>query len=180
MCAHFLLRAPKSVEQTSIGGCLLLFSQSLSHILLFATPWTIVHQARLSIGFPRQEYQSGFLFTSPGDLLDPGIELGSPALQADSLPLSHQGNPRRILEHTKKVTPFPKTKEKLQQDSRRVAIMIKSKPTSISPTNQRKIIPKMFSHCCGGFEPQVRLPSLGSQHRNQESPGNLTFKASRI
>ena len=52
----------------------------------FATPWTIAYQAPLSIGFSRQEYCSGLPFPSPGDLPDPGIELGSPALQADSLP----------------------------------------------------------------------------------------------
>ena len=51
-----------------------------------ATPWTIACQAPLSIGFSRQEYWSGLPFPSPGDLPDPGIELGSPALQADSLP----------------------------------------------------------------------------------------------
>ena len=38
------------------------------------------------MGFPRQEYWSGLSFPSPGDLPDPGIELRSPALQADSLP----------------------------------------------------------------------------------------------
>ena len=50
------------------------------------TPWTIAHQAPLSIGFSQQEYWSGLSFSSPGDLPDPGIEHGSPALQADSLP----------------------------------------------------------------------------------------------
>ena len=48
------------------------------------TPWIIAHQAPLSMGFPRQEYWSGLPFPSPGDLLDPGIEPASPALQADS------------------------------------------------------------------------------------------------
>ena len=42
------------------------------------------------MGFSRQEYWSGLPFPSPGDLLDPGIKPGSPALQVDSLPLSHQ------------------------------------------------------------------------------------------
>ena len=50
-----------------------------------ATTWTIARQAFLSMGFPRHEYRSGFPFSSPGDLPDPGIEPGSPALQADSL-----------------------------------------------------------------------------------------------
>ena len=48
------------------------------------------------MGFSRQEYWSGFLFPSPGDLPNPGIKPGSPALQADSLPLSHQGSPQKV------------------------------------------------------------------------------------
>ena len=60
--------------------------QSLSRIRLFVTPWTVVCQAPLSMGFSRQEYWSGLPFPSPGHLSDPGIEPGSPALQADSLP----------------------------------------------------------------------------------------------
>ena len=52
---------------------------------LFATLWTVGHQAPVSMGFPRQEYWSGLLFPSPGDLPDPGIEPGSPTLQADAL-----------------------------------------------------------------------------------------------
>ena len=48
------------------------------------TPWTVAHQAPLSMGFPRQEHWSGFPFPSPGDLPDPGIKPESPALQADS------------------------------------------------------------------------------------------------
>ena len=59
---------------------------SLSHAQLFATPWTVDHQAPLSVGFSRQEYWSGLPFPSPGDLPNPGVEPGSPALQADSLP----------------------------------------------------------------------------------------------
>ena len=46
----------------------------------------VAHQALLSVGFPWQEYWSGLPFPSPGDLLDPGSETGSPALQAGSLP----------------------------------------------------------------------------------------------
>ena len=51
-----------------------------------ATPWTIARQALQSMGFSRQEYWSGLPFPSQGDLRNPGIERGSPALQADSLP----------------------------------------------------------------------------------------------
>ena len=46
--------------------------KSLSHVRLFATPWTIAHQAPPSMGFPRQEYWSGLPFPSPEDLPDPG------------------------------------------------------------------------------------------------------------
>ena len=50
------------------------------------------HLAPLSMGFSRQEYWSRWPFSSPRDLPDPGIKAGSLALQADSLPLSHQGS----------------------------------------------------------------------------------------
>ena len=54
--------------------------------LTFAIPWTVACQGPLSMGFSRQEYWSGLPFPSPGDLLIPGIEPGSSALQADCLP----------------------------------------------------------------------------------------------
>ena len=59
--------------------------QLLSHVQLFATPWTVAFQAPLCMEFSRKEYWSGLLFPSPGDLTDPEIEPGSLALQADSL-----------------------------------------------------------------------------------------------
>ena len=55
------------------------------------TPWTVAHQAPLSMEFTRQEYWSGLPFPSPEDLPDPGIEPGFPALQADCH-LSLQGS----------------------------------------------------------------------------------------
>ena len=58
----------------------LLQAQSLSGVLLFATPGTIACQAPLTVGFPRQEYWSGLPFPSPGDLPNPGIEAVYPAL----------------------------------------------------------------------------------------------------
>ena len=48
-----------------------------------SNPWTIAHQVRLSMKFSRQECLSWFLFPSPRDFPDPGIESMSPALQAD-------------------------------------------------------------------------------------------------
>ena len=68
-------------------------AQSFSQVRLFVIPWTIACQALMSMGFSRQECWSGLPFPSPGDLPAPGIEPTSPALQADSLLLSHQGSP---------------------------------------------------------------------------------------
>ena len=65
--------------------------KSLSHVRLFATPWTVAYQVPPSMGFSRQECWSGLPFPSPGDLLDPGIEPGSPTLQADALPSEPPG-----------------------------------------------------------------------------------------
>ena len=67
--------------------------QLLSCARLFATPWTAAHQTPLSMRFCRQGYWSGLPFPSPGDLPNPGIEPGSPALQADSLLTELQGKP---------------------------------------------------------------------------------------
>ena len=67
--------------------------KSLSRVQLFVTPWTVAYQASLSMGFSRQEYWSGLPFPSPGDLPDPGIEPGSPALEADALTSEPQGKP---------------------------------------------------------------------------------------
>ena len=64
-----------------------------SHVQLFATPWTVAYQASPSMGFSRQEYWSGLPFPSPGDLPDPGIEPGSPALEADALTSEPPGKP---------------------------------------------------------------------------------------
>ena len=70
--------------------------KSLSHVRLFATPWTIVYQNPPSMGFSRQECWSGLPFPSPGDLPDPGIEPGSPALQADAFPSEPPGKPKML------------------------------------------------------------------------------------
>ena len=54
--------------------------------LTLVTPWTVACQDSPSMRFSRQEYWSGFPFPSPGDLPNPEIKSGSPALKADSLP----------------------------------------------------------------------------------------------
>ena len=65
-------------------------------VWLFATPWTVAHQAPLSMEFSRQENWSGLPFSSPGNLPNPGIEpasLVSPELQEDSSPAEPSGKP---------------------------------------------------------------------------------------
>ena len=81
----------------------------LSHVQLFAAPWTIACQVSLSMEFPRQEYWNGLPFPTPGDIPNLGIEPVSPvspAFQGDSLPnepsgkiLSYQGSPSQIFQH---------------------------------------------------------------------------------
>ena len=67
--------------------------RSLSRVRLFVTLWAGACQAPPSMGFSRQEYWSGLLFPPPEDIPNPGIELRSPALRADSLPSEPPGNP---------------------------------------------------------------------------------------
>ena len=72
------LLSPKSVNIYLCAVCV----QSLSRVWISATPWTVAHQAPLSVGFSRQEYRSGWPFPTPGVLPDTGIEptsLVSPA-----------------------------------------------------------------------------------------------------
>ena len=66
---------------------------SLSHVWLFATPWTVARQAPLSMGFPRQENWSGLPFPFPGESSQARIEPTSPGWQADCLLLSYLGSP---------------------------------------------------------------------------------------
>ena len=67
---------------------------SLSHVWLFVTPWTVAYEAPLSMRFSKQENWSRLPFPFPGDLPNPGIEPGSPALQVDALPSKTPGKPQ--------------------------------------------------------------------------------------
>ena len=73
--------------------CVLALVTELSCVWLFVTPWTVACQAPLSIGFSKQKYQSGLPCPPPGNLPNPGIRPGSPALQADSSLSKHPGKP---------------------------------------------------------------------------------------
>ena len=70
--------------------------KSLSRVRLFATLWTVAYQASPSMGFSRQESQSGLPFPSPGDLPESGIEPRSPTLQADALLSEPPGKPNIV------------------------------------------------------------------------------------
>ena len=103
----------------------------LSRVWLFATPWTVTYQAPPS----RQEYWSGLPFPSPGDLPDLGIEPGSPAFQADTLPSEPPGKPTRgilIVSCCLRVTDKILTNERLchhrlKYEIQWISILIKTK-----------------------------------------------------
>ena len=86
----------KVVEPYNIGdsGGVVLVAKSCSTLV---TPWTVAHKAPLSMGSPRQEYWSGLLFPSPGNLPNPGIKSGSPALQVNSVLTETPGKPVQYL-----------------------------------------------------------------------------------
>ena len=86
-----------------------------SHVQLFATPWTVAHQAPLSMGFSRQEFWSGLPRPLPCHLPNPGIEPRSPALQADSLPSEPPANPPTVLAKSNKNRLALELKEKKQK-----------------------------------------------------------------
>ena len=71
--------------------------KSFIRFRLFATPWTLAHQAPPSMGFSRQEYWSGLPFPSPGDLPNPGIKPRSPTLRSDVLTSEPPGKPLKIV-----------------------------------------------------------------------------------
>ena len=79
----------KIVVLLSFSICVMCVSRSV--VPDSATPWTAIHQVPLSMRFSRQGYWSGLPFPSPGDLPNPGIEPGSPAMQANSLLTELQG-----------------------------------------------------------------------------------------
>ena len=67
----------------------------LSHVQLFASPWTTARQTPLSMKFSRQEYWNRLPFPSPGELPNPGIKPHVSCNEANSIPLSYLGNPKK-------------------------------------------------------------------------------------
>ena len=95
---RMILRSkPGLLDLVTLGFLVILYLESEVTVLSVMSDsmilWTVARQASLSLEFSRQEYQGGLRFPSPGDLPDPGIEPGSPALQANSLPSKPQGSP---------------------------------------------------------------------------------------
>ena len=102
-CPHLPQAIVQGCEETkaseagpsSLSFPLTVFSR-FTRVRLFVTPWTVAHQAPLSVGFSGQEYCSGLPCPPPGDLVNSGTEpisLVSPALQAGSLPTELPGKP---------------------------------------------------------------------------------------
>ena len=98
MCSF--MKEQQAIKQAITSYCKAFMELSVSirvsHSVISdsATPWTVAHQSHLSMEFSRQDYWSGLLSPSPGDLPNPGIEPRSPALQADSLPSGPLGKPK--------------------------------------------------------------------------------------
>ena len=82
-----------SPQQNNWDPLLLWWFQLLSHVQLFAIPWTVACQAPLSIAFSRQEYWSGLPFPPPGDLPNPGTEPRSSALAGRFFTTEPPGKP---------------------------------------------------------------------------------------
>ena len=78
-------------ESESVSSYSVLSDSLRPHV---ATPWTVAHQAPLSLEFSRQEYWSGLPFPSPGDLPNPGIEPMSSALAGGFFTAEPAGKPR--------------------------------------------------------------------------------------
>ena len=98
VCAHtrahvyMYVRAHTCAHVPLNDLCMYVHAHTLRHIPV-CDPMTVAPQAPLSMGFPRQENRSGLPFPSPGNLSDPGIKPGSPALQADALLSEPPGKP---------------------------------------------------------------------------------------
>ena len=129
-------------------------AQSLSHVQLFSTLWTVVHQAPLSMGFSRQEYWSGLPFPSPGELLNPGVEpvfVRSPALAGGFFTISATWEALGCSPGADKTTHIS--------------------PHTASPFHQQKLSslfcicsesPSSHTGCLGGLWSEVQIPVFRS------------------
>ena len=90
---HFFLNSLLTDLALSFNALCARMLSCFSHVQLFVILWTVASQAPLTMWFSRQEYWSGSPCPFLGDLPNPGIEPGSPALQVGSLPLAPPGKP---------------------------------------------------------------------------------------
>ena len=123
----------------------------VSRVWLFEAPWTIACQAPLSVEFSRQEYWSGLPFPNPGDLPDPGMEPGSPALQADSLPSVSQ-SVQSLSRVQLFVTPWTA--------ARQASLSITNSRSLPKPMSIELVMPSSHLILC---RPLILLPSLPSE-----------------
>ena len=93
MVYHLSHQGSPKICITCMCACML---SHFSYVQLFATPWAIAHQAPLSMGILQARILEWLPFPSPGDLPDPGIEPGCPALEADALTSEPPGKPQII------------------------------------------------------------------------------------
>ena len=167
--------------------------KSLSRVRLFATPWTVAYQAPPTMGFSRQECWSGLPFPSPGALPDPGIEPGSPALQADALLSEPQG--RRGGKNTQKNNIKKKKKDINDPDNHDDAItelepgilesrvrwalgsitMNKASGGDGIPVELFQILEMMLWKCCTQYANKFGKLSIG--HRTGK--GQFSFQSQR-
>ena len=91
--ACYILKSKAEVKSNEHSTFPCVCTQSLGHVRLGATPWTVAHQAPLSMGFPRQEDCSGLPFPPPGGVLHPGAEPRSPALAGEFFTTGPLGGP---------------------------------------------------------------------------------------
>ena len=82
VCVHVYSAVFRFISKDTMKFCEVKW---FSHVRLSVNPWTVAYQVPLSMEFFRQEYWSGLPFPSSGDLLNPGTEPRSAALQADAL-----------------------------------------------------------------------------------------------
>ena len=118
-----------------------IFLVLLSHVWLFANPWAVDCQAPLSMVLSRQEYWSGLPCPPPGDLLKPGIESRSLALQGDSLPSKPPGKSKK----TRWVAyPFSRGSSQPRNQTGVSCIVVDSLPAELPGKHIALIVSKCF------------------------------------
>ena len=119
--------------------------KSLSRVRLFATQWTVAHQAPPSVGFSRQACWSRLPFPSPGDLPDPGIKPGSPTLWTDALPSEPPGKSYYTVEVTdrlKRLNLIDRVPEELWMEVHNIAqeAVIKTIPNGEKNAKRQNVV----------------------------------------